>query len=328
MLAVALIGAALLVRRAVDDDDASAPSASTPAGSLPPGDASAVVCAPELAAACAAIDVAYPDLAVTVEPAGTTLDRLAALPDGTDAPIWLTVGPYPAMADSLRGAAGLDPIGADQTALAATPLAIATPTGGRADVLAAGCGGAPLWACVGDTAGAPWTDLGGEPAWRTVRPSLGIVERDATALGSFAAAVGGYFGTPQVSRSTWEADPSFIPWLRRLAGAVDPSTLSGGTPLATMVNRASALDIGATSAADIAALGATAGRFDASYPEPSMWLEAVLAVPAGTAAPGDLAGTATTALQGAGWEPAAAATQPLPSASTMLALRALWEEAT
>ncbi|MET0144169.1 MAG: hypothetical protein ABW328_05200 [Ilumatobacteraceae bacterium] len=327
LVAVVLIGAAVLVRATIDDDESDAPESSTDVTGAP-ADAGTVVCASELGAACAAIDTAFDELDVIVEPAGTTLDRLAALPDGSEPPLWLTVQPYPAMVDSLRTAAALEPLGATGGAIAATPLVVATPTGGRADVLQSGCADAPLWRCIGDSASAPWTDLGGDAAWRTVRPSLGNVVLEATALGSFAAAVGGYFGAPQVSRSTWEADTSFIPWLRRLAGAVDPSTLSAGTPLATMVNRPSALDVGATSAAAVAALGATAERFDASYPEPSMWLQAVLAVPGGASAPGDLATTATTALRDAGWDAAAAATQPLPSASTMLALRALWEEAT
>ena len=58
-----------------------------------------------------------------------------------------------------------------------------------------------------------------------------------------------------------------------------------------------------------------------------MWLEAVLAVPDGAAVPDDLGDVATGALD-AGWDAPSTATQPLPSASTMLALRTLWQEAT
>ncbi len=121
-------------------------------------------------------------------------------------------------------------------------------------------------------------------------------------------------------------DPAFIAWLRRLSGAVDPAALSAGSPLATMATRAGALDVAATTTAEQSALGATDDRFDASYPEPSMWLEAVLAVPDGAAVPDDLGDVATGAL--AGWDAPSTATQSLPSASTMLALRTLWAEAT
>lgn len=325
--AVVLILGAFLVRRVViDDDDADASTGTVPATTAAPAAAAAVVCSTELAAACAAVEEAHPGLTVTVEPAGTTLDRLAQLPDDADAPIWFTIAPYPAMADSIRVAAGLEPFGGTAEVVAATPLAIATP-GGRAEVLTTACAATPLWRCIGDNAGSPWTALGGEEGWSTVRPSLGVVERDAMALASFAAAVAGYLGTPDVSRSAWEADPSFIPWLRRLARAVDPTALSAGTPLATMATRP-ALDIAATSDAERTGLGATSERFDASYPEPSMWLEAVLAVPDRAAGPDDLAIVAARALAAAAWDDPSATTQPLPGAPTMLALRSLWQEAT
>jgi hypothetical protein len=158
-----------------------------------------------------------------------------------------------------------------------------------------------------------------------VRPSLGVVDREAAALASFADAVAGYLGTPDITSSVL-GDPAFIAWLRRLSGAVDESRLSAGTPLGTMVTRAGALDVAATTVAEHAALGARAGEFDASYPEPSMWLQAVLAASEGTAVPDDLGGLAAEAL--AGWDAPTAATQPVPSASTMLALRTLWQEAT
>lgn len=326
LAAVVLIVAAFLVRRNVDDDDESAPPPSSVTATTPETRAAAVVCSTELAAACAAVADAHPELAVSVEPAGETLDRLAQSPDDADVPVWVTVAPFPAMVDSLRATTGLAPLGGSVQPIAATPLTVATPTGGRAAVLATACAGTPLWRCIGDSSGTPWTDLGGEASWRTVRPSLGVVEREALALASFAAAVAGYLGTPEYTSSAWAADPAFIAWYRRLARAVDPAALSAGSPLATMATRPP-LDIAATSDAERVALGATADRFDASYPEPSMWLEAVLAVPEGSAVPDDLDSLAAEAL-GAAWDEASAATQSLPNASTMLALRALWQEAT
>jgi hypothetical protein len=322
---VLIVGALALRRSVLDDDADDPPTGSTVATTIAPSEAGELVCATELAAVCRAVAADHPELAVRVEDAGTTLDALAALPDGEAAPLWVTIQPYPAMVDTLRGTSR-QPLAATVEPLGASQLAIASPDDGRADVLVASCATDPLWSCIGRWAGTPWTDIGGEAAWRTVRPSLGIVERDAVALASFAAAVAGYFGTPQVSRNTWEADPAFVPWLRRLAGAVDESVLSGGTPLATMATRAGSLDIAATTDAELAGLGGD--RFAVNYPEPSMWVEAVLAVPDGAAAPDGLAAEAAAALAAAGWGAADTAAASVPGASTMIALRELWRQAT
>ena len=57
-------------------------------------------------------------------------------------------------------------------------------------------------------------------------------------------------------------------------------------------------------------------------------MQAVLAVPGGATAPDDLADELAETLRGSGWDAPSAATHPLPPAPTMLALRALWKEAT
>ena len=322
-IAVALIAGALLLRRAVLDDDADASPAGTVATTEPAAAAAELVCITELAAACDAARAEHPELRVTVEDAGATLDRLAALPDGEDAPLWLTIEPYPAMVDSLRSASDLDPLAAETQDVAATKLAVAAPNDGRADALVTACAATPLWRCIGDNAGNEWTDLGGEAAWGRVRPSLGVVDRQAVALASLASAVAGYFGNADIRSSDWQNDPAFTPWMGRLAGAVGESVLSGGTPLGTMAVRASALDLAATTDAEVAALG---GDQSVLYPEPSMWAEAVLAVPGGSGAPDDLTATLASAATTAGWDAPGSAQQSLPNESTMLALRTLWQE--
>jgi hypothetical protein len=55
-------------------------------------------------------------------------------------------------------------------------------------------------------------------------------------------------------------------------------------------------------------------------------VEAVVAVPERTAVPDDFVAVLTAAVSAAGWDDAAAATQALPGPTTMLALRALWQE--
>jgi hypothetical protein len=57
-----------------------------------------------------------------------------------------------------------------------------------------------------------------------------------------------------------------------------------------------------------------------------MWLQAVLAAPAGAEVPDALAQNAEGALVAAGWGRPEEAEQPVPSANTMLALRQLWDD--
>jgi hypothetical protein len=319
-LAIALVAGALLVRRNViesdgDDDDGSER-------------ATELVCVTELADLCSAYSAGDPAVRVTVEDAGTTVDRLAALDEDADPPLWLTVEPYPAMVDAVRTSNRAEPLAFTATPLAASQLAVALPPDGRLDVLRASCGDDPLWRCIGAAAGTAWTDLGGEATWGTVRPAFGDVEDSALGLASFAASVAGFFGDADVSRSRWESDTDFIPWVRGLADTASGVSLSGGTALGTMATRPSALDIAATAGFELAAVDANSTRFAPNYPAPEMWMQAVLAVPGGVEAPDDLANDLNERLRAAGWDDSGAATTPLPGASTMLALQALWEDAT
>ena len=159
-----------------------------------------------------------------------------------------------------------------------------------------------------------------------MRPALGDVDGSALGLSSFASSVAGYFNDADVSRSRWENDPAFIPWLDGLADTSSGVSLSGGSALGTMATRPSALDIAATAGFELASVDADSQRFARNYPAPEMWLQAVLAVPGGAAA-GDLAAELTELLRTSGWDDAATATTPVPSASTMLALRAYWNDA-
>jgi hypothetical protein len=303
VVAIALIVGAFFLRRNViegGDDEPDATDGPDPAAEL--------VCVTELEAVCDTLAAADPELAVTVEAARVTLDRAAA---GESVPLWLTFEPFPAMAGSL--AAG--------DVLAASELAIGTPPG-RRDVLAAKCVDQPLWRCVGDLAGDEWGEVPG-----VIEPSVGDAGRSASGLASFASAVAGYFDTTQLSRTVWETEPQFIPWVQRLVRAVPVEELTAGTPVATMLTRPSAVNVAGTSDAEINALGEPGTDVERSYPEPSMWVQAVLAAPAGAGIPQDLATDAAAALLAAGWAPPDPTTQtPLPSATTMLALRGLWEE--
>ena len=303
VVAVALVVGAFLLRRNViegGDDEPDATDGPDPATEL--------VCLTELEAVCGVLGTAHPELAVTVEDARATLDRVAG---GESVPLWLTFEPFPAMAGALTAG----------DVLGATELAIATPPG-RQDVLAAKCADQPLWRCVGDLAGDEWGEVPG-----VIEPSVGDAGTTAGGLASFAAAVAGYFDTTQLSRTMWETEPEFIPWVQRLVRAVPVDELTAGTPVGTMLIRQSAVNVAGTSDAEVTALGEPGTSVERSYPEPSMWLQAVLAAPAGAEIPRDLATDAAAALLDAGWAPPDPTAQtPLPSATAMLALRGLWEE--
>jgi hypothetical protein len=324
LVAVALVAGAFVVRGARDDAEADDPAGSTTPTIAPATAAGELRCITELRAVCATVGAEHPELTVTVQDAGATLDQLAQLPDDEPRPLWLTIEPYPGMVDELRTGNRRAPFGGTPAPVGASRLVVAS-TAERAGQLAVGCVDQPLWSCIGANAGDDWTTLDPAAAGGRIRPALGDVERQAVALASFAAAVAGYFATPDIRSSDWQNDPAFTPWFSRLAGAVDVSTLSAVTPLATMGVRP-ALDIAATTDAELATIDG--GRFVANYPEPSMWVQAVVAVPEGTAVPDDVFATVTAAMSQAGWDAAGAATQPLPGPTTMLALRALWQEST
>ncbi|HLM28881.1 MAG TPA: hypothetical protein VK360_03075, partial [Acidimicrobiales bacterium] len=279
IVAVALVAGAFLVRNALDDDEPTVESGPGPGTTPGAATGGTIVCSTELGPVCGSIDAALPEWEVRVEPALATLDALADA--GAEGRVWVTMAPFPGMVDTQRAAAGTELLGLESTPVGVSPLAVAAPNDGRLEALAADCAGAPLWRCIGDAAGSMWSDLGHE-ADGTVRPSVGDVERSGLALVALGGAVAGYFGDPAFTSAMWDVDPSFLPWLRKLATTVPADRLSGGTPLATMASRPSALDVAAHTDAERAQLSADPERFEVQYPEPAMYVEAVAAAPAGS----------------------------------------------
>lgn len=308
-VAALLVVGALLVRSVLGRDDDRSNEESR----------RVLVCAAELAALCAAPVRGIDE--VVVEPAGDTLDRWTtgeAPPVGT---IWLTFDPLPdlvAPRDVARSEAQTAPVGSAR-------LAIALPAEHR-DVLEAYCGDQAWWRCIGAAAGRPWSQLGGDASWGTVRPAVGDARRHALALFALAHATAGYLGSTEFRRADWEADPAFLPWLRRLVTAVPLSVLSGGTPYATLLTRPSALDLAATDDAEVNRRRPP-GHLVIAYPEPLMHVQVVVSTVGGSAPSGVVEELRDRALD-AGWSPSEDGTKEGPSAGTLLALRQLWIEAT
>lgn len=325
MLAVVLVVGALLVRRNVlDDDDPGSDSTTAPA----PETATALVCITELRAVCDALADEHVDVDISIEPAGDTLDRLAGIEDPTDAPLWLTIAPFPEMVEVLRRQANVAPIGPETTPVGASQLAIAFASADQGAAITESCQGAgTLWRCVGDHAGVRWADLGARTLPGTLIPSLGNVADSALGLASFAAAVAGYLDSTDIpSSAQLTADTSFLVWVRKLAGVSNGVRLSDrdGTPIGTMAVRPSALNAAATATFQARAVDSDGDRFALNYPDPEMWVQAVVAVPNGLDAPGSLVDDLVTELGASGWDAPGEASTPLPDASTMVALRERW----
>ncbi len=312
--AVVMIGAALLVRSALDGGDGEAGGGGGDGG--PPS----LLCAAELAEVCAELEDAG-RAEVTVEPVGVTVDRLTAPDARLEVDGWLTLGPFPAQVDELRALGTGDPLfGAAVPTHHSTGLALVVADADRAEVLTEACGEV-TWACVGDAAGAPWTDLGGPAAWGTVKPGFDAPDTSGSGLLVLTQAMGDHLGDPDFAAQDIDRR-----WLGDLEDAV-PNR--GPAPaLSTLVLQ------GAAAYGAVGALGRDAEAAGASaqgeglvifYPAPMYRASVVLAPAAGTdlddlAGDGDLA----EALAADGWEPDVDGT-PLPRPGVLAALRIEWE---
>src|SRR5215217_4035662 len=146
-----MVGAALLVRGVFIDGD----GVDLGGG----GGAVRAVCVTELEDACAAMAEEDDDFTFEVEHAGATADRLAA--GDTDFDAWVTLNPWPELLE-VRQIEGV--LGEPSDVLASTPLALIGPQE-RLTALHEECDG---WKCLGEIAGEPWADHGGQPTWRDI----------------------------------------------------------------------------------------------------------------------------------------------------------------
>ena len=114
---VLVVGSFLIRREVIDGDDAGTSNEQV----------DELVCITELADVCAVYAAGDQSVNVTIEDAGVTIDRLAALGPDADATLWLTFEPYPAMVDALRAGTRAEPLGYTASALGASQLGVALP---------------------------------------------------------------------------------------------------------------------------------------------------------------------------------------------------------
>jgi hypothetical protein len=192
-------------------------------------DAPRVVCVAELDEACGRLDV--PAASVVIEDAAATVAGLAEPRPGID--VWVTVAPWPELAADAREAAGRPALpSATGEVLARSPVLLAARAD-RLEALEPACdGGAATWRCVGDHAGDPWTDVGGQAAWGRVKVGLDQPSTSAVGLLTLAAATTSWAdGAPLDAQLL--GDPATFAWLSELAE--DSESGGGQSPLERML---------------------------------------------------------------------------------------------
>lgn len=234
--AVVMIGTAVLVRGALNSDGGGGGGGG--GGGNGSGDTH-LICATELADACAALADEDDDVTFEVEPAGVTAERLvdpAFRPGEADFDGWLTLQPWPALVELRRDLANQSAVlGETSDVLATSPLDVVGPTE-RLDALVSGvCDaseGEPLWRCFGDNAGAPWGAVGGDPAWGAINLGYADPTESATGLlllGQSSAEYFGAFGGETFARNDF--DSTFATWLGDISDSSPSLPSASGTPL-------------------------------------------------------------------------------------------------
>ncbi len=331
--AVAMIIGAVVARRAVDDNNNGAADDRNPdASALPVSDDEpradgviTMVCSTEFAGTCQALKaIMGSEVSTTVEPAGATLDRLAKV-GGAELPdLWLTLDPYPGMLDIARGSGAGAVKSATALASSDQQVAVSTP---RTEAIEQGCASTPLWSCIGDGAGQPWSAWSATASAGAVEVGLADPASEASGLLAFAQGVAGYLGTTDFGSNDWQADSGFPGWLRNLSSQAQLSSASR-TPLATLLTQASKVNVAATTAQELETTGANRNdKYVVFAPEQQIPFTAVVA--AFGAADARLQERVTEAirsdLESTGWQQASDISA---DPGVFVALRQLWKDNT
>lgn len=336
LAAVGMVAGAVVVRGLLDGDGAGGGGRG---GGASGGDGLVLVCSSTLASACDEL-AGDPAVEVRIEDDGDTAARLAGA-DVDGAGAWLTVAPWPEIVADERERAGEGPVlGAPSGTLARSPVALVARRD-RVDAAAAACGGPPTWACLGAAAGGPWTDLGGEPTWGSVKPGLPSPDR-ADGLVVLAQAVASRVGRTDFATNDLDDDPDVAAWFDRLVGAAKDARYSSRPPLRDFLTVAGSYSVvGALEAAAGPTVRRAANGQDLAviYPEPVVTADVVLVPVAGRDAADALDRVGRErlldALRGAGWRiqgrpgtggPDLPDTAGLPAPGVLAALRDRWED--
>lgn len=326
-----MIVGAIFVRSRIDSKDSSGTGPTSADPAVVSKGVLAITCSTELVSACQDLRAVYTSrVEITVEPAGDTLDRLAAAPfnklSGLLPDLWITLAPFPAMLDESRQSG---PVVLTTSNLAQTDPQLVLPSD-RAAALLAACGAEALWRCIGDFAGTPWADIPNSKSTGTVKPGFADPAAEAVGLVTLANAASGYFSAANFSRSDWEADSGFSRWIGQISSK-SRLTPTSKSPLATLITQPSALNIAATDSAEISHTERVKDpKYTALTSSPTILLQTQMA--SFTASDADLQTQVLESLRSSltetyGWDAPADPGQSI-SAGTFIALRQLWKEIT
>jgi hypothetical protein len=294
-LAIGLVVGALAWRDRGDGggtpDPTASPTATTPAGQ-------AMTCAAETGL-CDALAAALPDLDVAVVNGPETAGRLAtADTSGT----WVTLESLTAVVADARQRGGEQPLLAVSETLATSPLVLVA-WNDRAAVLTDQCG-AIDWACIGQVAPRPWSEIGGQSSWGRVKPAHAALDRSGIGGLAVAQAAASFHGTAELS--TTQLDQlEFQSWFDGLERAIPAAPTTSSYLQSMLVQGRSAADVVGTTEAEVARLFARAGtRADDLLMLPStpaVFAEIVIATPVGTTPPADIVTAVREAAAASGW---------------------------
>lgn len=337
--AVLMISGALLIRSRLDSKETAAELEASGA---------VVVCATELAAVCDQVRRDHPEISVTTEEAVVTATRLSGSGfsrEATPVDAWLVPRPFPSMVEENRSFAGLEPVlGESSRVLARSPLTL-TVWNDRLEALRSTCGEV-TWVCIGDHAGLPWVDTGGQESWGNVKPGLPDPATTAFGLLDLTQASAQQLGRTDFASNDLQ-DPTFQTWLDQLKRSIRsyPPTSTGG-PLGQMLSQGKGTFDAAGSAEAVSGPGVSTSRYKSDltvlYPSPVVTADVVLVQVRGSSSGGharevfESEGTAAT-LAAKGWrvdgQPAAPGvlsdplpeTDGLPKPGAVQALLDVWK---
>ena len=345
VVAIAMIGAAVGIRSVMDGD--SNRSGTSSAGPL------RLLCARELADACDDL-ASRSDIQVTVAAEGQSVATLSSVADtdidtlGYDG--WLTFDHDAQIVRDARARAAVRPsVGRPSESVGRSPLVLAV-WNDRATVLGAACGDVD-YRCLGDVAGTPWTTIGGDVRWGSVKPGHADPADDGDGLAVIGQAATQYLGRTDPSRDDY-ADDTFLEWFGRLERAVPGGLTAAASPFERMLTAGpAAYDAVGTYEAEAGPLlaRASADRRDQVrllYPAPVATLDVVYAPISGARGADALRDVVTgddgrAALARAGWRvpgvdaargipttPGLPNGPELPDAGSLVALLETWREIT
>jgi hypothetical protein len=308
--AVALVVIALVIRSQRDHEKSLGPYRLT--------------CATEFADACRALDPAK--VAVTIEPAGATADRLSNAPVDTDVGFdgWLAASPWVGMVNDARSGRGLDAVTGDLAMLGRTRVAVAIWRN-RGIALRQACSGAPTWKCIGDVAGrTTWKASGGDASWGDVKIALADPVVESTGLTGLASATAGYVGSTAIVPDQLAQNDAYLKWLGALAHAV-PRPTPDFAAILTQGPAVADLYIGLEAGIN-SVLNTSARKNDVEvvYLSPVFDVQAVLADAVFTHR--KTPDTIADAVRQAGWVRSAPGTSPPLAAGPVAGLRRLWQD--